>query len=491
MNPRHSEDDHKGGMMRPLVAALILGGMMMSSAQGEGMVKEQRADVYKETLRPQFHFSGRYWNRPTLNPQQGQEGWINDVNGLVYYDGEYHLCAQQWGRCWIHAVSPDLLHWSQLPSILAEDAKFGWSASGSAVVDWRNTSGLQTGKEHVLVAFYTGWNPKAQCIAFSNDKGRTWTTYDKNPVLACQNRGTKEDRDPKVFWYEPGQKWIMVLYVNPAYMFFASKDLKAWEKLSEIDGFYECPDMFALPLDGDAKRMKWVLVNGDGAYVVGEFDGVKFIPETERCRLDWGPHFYATQTWSDMPATDGRRIQMAWMRGGEYPDMPFNQQLTLPCELTLRTIPGGVRMFRYPVREIDKLHAGTIVVNNRVVKPGENPMSAAKGELFDVAVEFDLSKSDCKEILFGVRGNVVKYTVSNNQLESCGSRAELKPRSGMLQVRILVDRMSVETFGNGGEVSITHVARAKEAKPALSLQALGGNVFITALAIHEVKSIWP
>jgi len=478
-------------MIKPLVAALLLGGMMMSMAQDEAVVSEQRAELYKETLRPQFHFTGRYWNHYTLNPQQGQEGWINDVNGLVYYDGEYHLFAQQWGRCWIHAVSRDVLHWEQLPPILLEDAKFGWSASGSAFVDWGNTSGLQTGKEHLLVAFYTGWNPKAQCMAYSNDKGKTWTKYDKNPVLACQNRGSKDDRDPKVFWYEPDQKWIMVLYVPPAYMFFASKDLKAWEKLSEIDGFYECPDMFALPLDGDAKRMKWVLVNGDGAYVVGAFDGVSFTPETERRRMDWGPHFYATQTWSDMPVTDGRRIQIAWMRGGHYPDMPFNQQLTFPCELTLRTVPEGICMFRYPVREIDGLHAGTIVMNDRIVKPGENPLSEAKGDLFDLAVEIDLSKSDCKEIVFDMRGNVVKYTVSTHQLDSCGSCVELKPRSGILQARILVDRMSVETFGNEGEVSITRVARAKEAKPALSFQTLGGNVFIKSLAIHEVKSIWP
>lgn len=462
----------------------------MSLAQGGDKVNEQRAELYKESLRPQFHFTGRYWNNYKPNPQQGQEGWINDVNGLVYYGGEYHLFAQQWGRCWIHAVSKDLLHWNQLPPILLEDAKFGWSASGSAFVDWRNTSGLQTGKEHVLVAFYTGWNPKAQCMAYSNDKGRTWTKYDKNPVLACQDRSPKEDRDPKVFWYEPHKKWIMVLYVNPGYMFFSSNDLKVWEKLSESGGFYECPDMFPLPLDGDPKRLKWVLVNGDGSYVVGEFDGVKFTPETKRCRNDWGPHFYATQTWSDMPATDGRRIQIAWMRGGAYPDMPFNQQLTFPCELTLRTLADGMRMCRYPVKEIGKLHSDEFVLSDRILKPGENPLATINGELFDIAVEIDISKSDCKELVFDVRGNLVKYTASNNQLDACGARVELKPRAGMLQLRILVDRMSVEAFGNQGEVSITSVARAKESKPALSLRALGGDVFVKSLAVHELKSIW-
>jgi levanase/fructan beta-fructosidase len=254
---------------------------------------------------------------------------------------------------------------------------------------------------------------------------------------------------------------------------------------------YECPDMFPLPLDGGREREKWVVIDGSGDYVVGHFDGKRFEGETNKMKGDYGRNFYATMTFDGMPREDGRRIQMAWMRGGEYPDMPFNQQITFPCELTLRALPEGIRMCRYPVAEIEKLHGREFVLNEQVVRPGENPLAAIKGGLFDIAIESDMSKSDCKEIVFNVRGNVVKYVVGDQQLDSCGSHAELKPRSGRLQLRILVDRMSVESFGNQGEISVTNVARAQDSAPALSLHALGGNVFIKSLAIHELKSIWP
>ena len=458
----------------------------MSLTHGGENANEQRAELYQEPLRPQFHFTARYWNDYRLNPQQHQEGWINDVNGLVYFDGEYHFFAQRWWSCWLHAISTDLIHWRELEPAFGAGGPFGGTQSGGGIVDYANASGLGTGNEPVMVAFWSSTDNLSQCISYSLDRGRTWAKYDRNPVLVHPHR------DPNVFWHEPGRKWVMILYGPPddSYVLFASTNLLNWEKLSAIPGMYECPDMFPLPLDGDKEREKWVVVDGSGDYVVGSFDGVRFESETPKLKGDCGRNFYATMTFDGMPVEDGRRIQMAWMRGGEYPDMPFNQQITFPCELALRMFPEGIRMCRYPVREIEKLHADAFLLNNRILKPGENPLAAIKGDTFDISVEVDLSKSSCDEFVFNVRGNRVAYNVVEQQLDSCGSRAELKPRSGKLQLRILVDRMSVECFGNQGEVSITNVARAQDSDPPLSLRTLGGDVFIQSLAVHELRSIW-
>jgi levanase/fructan beta-fructosidase len=233
-----------------------------------------------------------------------------------------------------------------------------------------------------------------------------------------------------------------------------------------------------------------VVVDGSGDYVAGRFDGTRFEAETPRLKGDWGPNFYATMTFDGLPAADGRRIQMAWMRGGEYPDMPFNQQITFPCELTLRTFPDGVRMCRYPIREIERLHAGGLAMSDRLLAPEENALVAFQGGVCDIDAEFDLSRSDCEEIVFDLRGSRVAYDVAGRQLASCGSRAELAPRSGRLHLRILVDRMSVECFGNQGEVSITSVARAQESQTPWALHARGGHAHLASLAAHEVRSIW-
>ena len=215
-------------------------------------------DLYREKLRPQFHFSSR-------------RGWNNDPNGLVYYDGEYHLFYQhnpfgwRWGNMhWGHAVSPDLVHWTELPDALCPDA-LGTIYSGSAVVDKQNTAGFQTGDEQVLVCIYTSAGshapasvPFTQSIAYSNDRGRTWTKYDGNPALG-HLRGA--NRDPKVVWHEPTSKWIMALYLDgDDYALFGSPDLKSWEKLCDVvmPSTGECPDFFELPVNGDAANTRWV-----------------------------------------------------------------------------------------------------------------------------------------------------------------------------------------------------------------------------------------
>jgi fructan beta-fructosidase len=454
---------------------------------------EPVAPLYQEALRPQFHFTARYWDSYKLNPGPHEEGWINDVNGLVYLDGEYHLFAQRWWSCWLHAVSRDLVHWEELPPAFGKDEVFGGTQSGGAVVDWENASGLATGQTPVIVAFWSAVDNLRQCICYSNDRGRTWTKYAGNPVLVHGYR------DPKVFWYAPQRKWVMVLYGPPddaalpenCYLLFGSKDLLHWEKLpGEIPHMYECPDMFELPLDGDPANRRWVVVEGDGSYLVGSFDGERFQAETEKLTGDFGPSFYATMSWINIPPEDGRRIQLGWMRNGSYPNMPFNQQISFPCELSLRTLPEGVRLCRYPAAEIAQLYADRFSMADTTLRSGDNPLASAEGELFDIEMELDLCRSTCSAVVLDARGSLVSYVVKDQALDSCGVRTKLPPRDGRVHIRVLVDRMSVETFGNRGEVPITSCSQARASGVPLSLVALGGDAFVTALEVRTLGSAW-
>jgi len=452
--------------------------------------------LYHESLRPQFHFTARYWDGYTIEPgadaavagRGGQEGWINDVNGPIYFDGEYHLFAQRWWHCWLHAVSQDLVHWEELKPAFGQDEKFGGTQSGTCVIDYRNVSGLATGATPVMIAFWSAGDNQRQCISYSNDHGRTWSKYDKNPVLEHPYR------DPKVFWHEPSRKWIMVLCGPPDFHYYilSSSNLLRWEEQSKVPGMFECPDMFPLPVDGDATNTKWVIVNGDGAYLVGDFDGRVFTPLTGRKRCEWGESFYATQSWNNMPKSDPRRIQIAWMRGGKYPQMPFNQQLSFPCELTLRSSGGGPTLHRYPIREIEKLWDETIELGSLSLQPGDDPLAKLNGKYYDINVEINLAHSDADEISLELAGGgKVRYLVKEKLLESCGTRAELPPEANRVELRILLDRASIEVFGNRGAVSLTRCMLPNDSQRPLSIAAVGGKARLARLTVHKVKSIWP
>ena len=356
--------------------------------------------IYKEKLRQQFHFSSR-------------RGWNNDPNGLVYYKGEYHLYYQHnpygWKWCnmqWGHAVSRDLVHWKELPVAIyphpmANNKRFGAVFSGSAAVDWKNAAGFKAGENDVIVAAYTGIG-RGECIAYSNDRGRTFTDYKGNPVVKHSGR------DPKIFWYAPGKHWVMAVYDQwngrsaKGIAFYNSPDLKKWEFRSRIGGYYECPEIFELPVDGNKKNTRWVVYGADGAYSVGRFDGKVFRHESGKHRGNYGNCSYASQTFNDIPAEDGRRIQIAWGKIAT-PDMPFNQCMLFPCELTLRTTDEGIRMFAKPVREIETLHARKHAWKNRTLKEGENLLSGIKGELFDIRAEFEVG--DAEEFGFVFRND--------------------------------------------------------------------------------------
>lgn len=447
-------------------------------------------ELYNETYRPQFHFTA-------------QENWLNDPNGLVFYGGEYHLffqhnpVAREFGTIsWGHAVSRDLVHWEQLPVALAADER-GPVWSGSAVVDWHNTSGLGSPGEPPLVALYTaagGKSPESsghdftQCLAYSRDRGRTWTKYDHNPVLP---HIAGENRDPKVVWYAPARLWIMALYLQGSdFALFSSPDMKTWTRSQSLTlpGCDECPDFFEMPVSGSPNDYRWVFTAANGKYLVGTFDGQTFMPETGVLPSDYGANFYAVQTYSDIPRADGRRIQIAWMRDGEYPQMPFNQQMSFPCELTLHRTPDGLRLHREPVREIAGLYGTEQRWQDVILDPGDDPLHALRGDLWDVRSEIEVGRATA--LRFRVRGTDVLYDVKAQTLTALGRTAPLKLDGHRLTLRLLVDRTSLELFGNGGQVSMSGCFLPPPDDHSLGVHADGGPARIVSLTVHPLHSAW-
>ncbi len=445
--------------------------------------------LYREAFRPQFHFT----------PKQD---WMNDPNGLVHFQGEYHLFFQHTPgslkhgpNTWGHAVSTDLVHWTQLHHAALDIDDMGWIWSGSAVVDWRNSAGFQMGDEPPLVAFYTVGDtrikpekPCTQCIAFSNDRGRTWTKYGGNPVLghiqAC-------NRDPKVVWHEPSNRWIMVLFLDANdYTLYASHDLKTWTHLHDLTlpGVSECPDLFELPVDGNASNKRWVFWGGNGGYLVGHFDGSVFLSETDVLRAESGTNGYAAQTWSDIPSEDGRRIQISWMAGGQYPNMPFNQQMSFPVELALRSTPDGVRLSRKPVREISFLHRNTRTWQDHHVRARERCVLAETGDLFDVRLEIDNAGSATFDLT--VQGHPLTYDGPNRTLDCLGKSIALPLTAGRLALRLLIDRTSLEVFADDGIVSMSFCFLPQEAAAPLVLRAGSQDLHLRALTVNCLDSSW-
>ncbi len=473
---------------------------------------------YHETYRPQFHFTAA-------------KNWLNDPNGLVYFNGSYHLFFQHnpignvWGNMtWGHAVSSDLVHWQQNNNALEPD-DLGTMYSGSAIVDWHNTSGFGTGAAPPLVLIYTAagntspasqGKPFTQCLAYSNDRGSTWTKYAGNPVLPHIADG---NRDPKVVWYAPTRRWIMALYLNEAdFAFYASSNLKTWEALQMITvpGCDECPDFFEMQIEKSktnyrekpleepagkkqageksAEKKKWVWTAANGHYLVGSFDDNRFTPETPLLQPDYGANYYAVQTYSDIPAHDGRRIQIAWMRGGEYPGMPFNQQMSFPCELTLHETQLGLRLFRLPVREIRSLYQHTFRLPAATLSVGEKQLPELKGDLWDIEADFEVQNA--KEFGIRIGSEHITYSVAQKTLTCLSRSAPLETHRNHVKIRVLVDRTSLEVFGNDGIVSLTSCFLPKQKeKPeqneqGIGLFSTGGTVQLISFTAHALRSAW-
>jgi len=454
-----------------------------------GATMKGAESLYRETLRPQFHFTA-------------QRGWNNDPNGLVYHRGEYHLFFQHnpygwnWGNMhWGHAVSPDLVHWRELGEALYPDER-GTMFSGSAVVDVENTTGWARGSEAPLVCIYTAAGgtsrqsdkqPFTQCIAYSVDRGRNWQLASNNPVLPPIAGG---NRDPKVFWYEPERKWVMALYLDKSdFALFASKDLKQWQRLSDVSipGTSECPEFFEIALDGKRRDTRWVFYGGNGRYLVGRFDGKTFQAESGPHSLNYGNCFYASQTYNQLPAK-GRRVLVAWGQVN-FPGMPFNQMMDFPVDLTLRTTEQGPRLFANPVREIESLRRRSQRVRN-VSLTSAHPLADWRGELFEAQVE--LTPADAGVVGLEVRGVMVNYDVAKQELSCLGKKAKMPlDKRGRLTLRVLVDRGSIEIFGGDGRVYMPMGVLLKaEQQGILAFSKSGSGARLESARVWELGSIW-
>ncbi len=453
---------------------------------------------YNELYRPQFHFTP-------------EKNWQNDPNGLVYYAGEYHMFYQynpngnEWGYMhWGHAVSTDLVHWEHLPVAIypdenSTDKEHSTAFSGSAIVDEKNLLGKQKGEEKTLVAFYTSQNC-GQRIAYSTDKGRTWEKFEGNPIIPFND---DDARDPKVFWDDESQKWVMALYRRSSddmksrgISFYNSDDLVHWTWKSHISGFFECPDLIKLNVTNRPEEPKWVLFDGDGSYVVGSFNGERFTPETGKIKSDFGANYYATQTWSNIPKEDGRTIQIAWMRGGKYPGMPFNGQMSFPCELSLTKFSFGYKLIRNPVREIEELHGKHYDWKNKNLIPGinENIVKGVKGDCLHIIGEFDLKSSD--SFGFMIRnsrkkpGTEIVYSVKRGTLTVLSSTMPIVPVDNKISLEILVDRTSIEIFANDGQGVVSNCFTPDEDADELVLFTNGGELGVDKLDIYKMNSIY-
>lgn len=480
---------------------------------------------YDQPFRPQFHFS------PPKN-------WMNDPNGLVYYRGEYHLFyqynpfAESWGHMsWGHAISRDLVHWRSLPVALREFNGI-MIFSGSAVVDWKNTSGFGAAGNPPLIAVFTGdgHGKQTQNIAYSTDRGRTWKRYQKNPVIDINERNF---RDPKVFWYEPGNYWVMVVSLASQHKvrFYASSNLKEWRHLSDFGPAgakdppnWECPDLYRLPVRNQPGVSKWVLEVGigdraaaggsGGQYFIGEFDGKKFTndnPAEQVLWVDYGMDFYAAQTWSDIPSSDGRRIMLGWMDdwkyAGKVPTRPWRGQQSIPRAVTLKRLPEGIRMLQSPVAELQKLRVERFRAAAQNIS-GSLDLFAEQnlGETLEILAEFEpgsapefglkVRKGASQETLVGydVKRSQVFVDRSHSGLvsfsESFPGRhsAALRPENHRVRFHIFLDRCSVEVFANDGCAVITDLIFPDPAGQALEVYASGGAARLHSLDVWKLRS---
>ena len=505
----------------------------------------QLADTFNtantDYYRPVYHHTPLY-------------GWMNDANGLVYKDGEYHLYFQynpygsKWGNMhWGHSVSKDLVHWQHLDPAIARDT-LGHIFSGSTVIDKNNSAGY--GKD-AMIAFYTSASDEhgqIQCMAYSTDNGRTYTKYEKNPILTPFD-GLKDFRDPKVFWYEPAQKWYMIVSADKNMRFYSSSDMKNWEYLSQFgEGYgvqpnqFECPDFIQLPVDGNKDNMKWVMIvninpgcpfGGSATeYFVGDFDGKEFHCDTDKKVtkwLDFGKDHYATVCFSN---TGERVIAVPWMSNWQYANVtPIRQYRganALPRELSLYTKDGEVYMAANAVKETEGLRKGTSSIDNfsladeKVIsmETGQNgaceiemdvtPDKASvvgfqlmngKGEKTDIyldmkAARLVMDRSQSGLIAFGEKAEPhARETDERRKTESVnyindfalGTWAPLSLCEGKTyHLDIFIDKCSVEIFVDGGRIAMTNLVFPTAPYDSVRCYTQGGNAEISNMKIHKL-----
>ncbi len=457
---------------------------------------------YDQPNRPQFHFSSR-------------RNWLNDPNGMVYDGQNYHLFFQHnplgtgWGNMtWGHAISSDMIHWRQLNHALMPymvDHRAGTIFSGTAVRDDNNTLGVQVSSKKTLAAFFTfASDPFYQAMAYSTDSGVSWQYHNYGRAVVPNQELDGGERDPKVFWHEPTQKWVMVLWVksNPHALvrFFTSPNLKDWTFASDLqrDWAFECMDMFEAAVDGNPAQKKWVIYDASFDYEIGTFDGTAFHTEAGPFHASRG-NFYAAQTFNQAPG--GRTVQIGWMSGG--PDssaaygLPYNQQMSFPCDLTLRTTPDGVRLCALPVPEISSLVTATQQVSNQTLTPTSNLLSGMGAlDLVDLTLDFD--PGTATQVILDLPRTSVKYDKASGVFSFTGTDGNpvtamdgsFLPRNGHVKLRLLLDRLSLETYAFDGEAFGANYISPANGTSTPSLRSVGGDAFVYSLTVKSLGTAW-
>ena len=520
------------------VAGIALAALLVLTGCGSEPAPDADAGdgpSFDERYRPQFHYSPR-------------QNWMNDPNGLVYHDGTYHLFHQYnpegptWGHMsWNHATSDDLVHWGHQGVAIPEEGT-EMIFSGSAVVDSANTAGFGDGNGPApLVAIYTSHYTlegdsidQAQSLAYSLDGGETWTKYEGNPVLEHPD---PDFRDPNVFWYAPEEKWVMAVALPTQHtvQFYESTNLTDWSLLSTFGpagatgGIWECPALFRAPVEGQPDSTQWVLQvdlnpgsvagGSGGQYFLGAFDGTTFTPregglETAPHWVDYGPDFYATIPWNNVPQEDGRALWLAWMNNWAYaesiPTSPWRSAQTIPRSVQVRTIDGTPRLTQRPVRELRRLRTDSVSLDARPVAPGTTALGpdGVSGRTLEIVAEF--APDDAETVGLSVREGesertVVGYDAATDSVfvdrrragasdfhDAFAARdsAPLAPRNGRVKLHVFVDRSSVEVFANDGARVLTHRIFPDPASDGVSLVADGGSARLVRLDAWSLGSIW-
>ncbi len=508
----------------PMTIALGEGENIILVRPGNGetvviKIKRRQSDdiYYNEPYRPQFH----------ITPESG---WLNDPNGLVYYEGEYHVFYQYYPdskysqdiKYWAHMVSTDLVHWTELPIALAPD-EYGSMWSGSCVADLNNTSGLfsDTEEKSGLVIYYTCTDPKGlvqrQCMAYSKDKGRTWIKYNGGaPILDADDDPLNDSafRDPKVFWHEESAQWMMICAGGPV-RFYSSDNLIDWKAEGmQPELVTECADFYKMTAAGTDTE-KWVLSGGGVWYMVGDFKLVggvwKFVPDSgERLAFNSASDTYAGITFNNAP--DNRRIMMSWMvdlgysnQTGDVTD-PYNGALTVPYELTLVFDSGKYRINQEPIGELESLRGSSVVLDGITVdEETVNPLRGTMQETFEI--DAVISENQAEEFGFilragGGKQTVVKYDSKKEKLILDRRNSGESPTSGFLtsfsetvykqngklSLKILVDRSSAELFANGK--AFTSLIFPESSGVGMELYSKNGAVTFETLRIYKLNSIF-
>ena len=517
-------------------------GLMLALASGNAM---SASNLYQEQYRPQFHFS----------PVQQ---WMNDPNGMVYYAGEYHFFYQQnpyatiWGPMhWGHAVSKDLVHWEHLPTALFPD-NHGAIFSGSAVMDLNNTSGFGSKKNPPMVAIFTyhdHWAEKlgtktyqSQGLAYSLDKGRSWTKYAGNPVLKSPD--IPDFRDPKVTWHQSSRQWVMSLAVKDRISFYASKDLKKWRHLSDFGqqigahgGVWECPDLIKMRVEGSEEEKYVLLVSinpgapngGSGTqYFVGDFDGKVFTLDKKFERdltsnpaadvmdkgvwLDHGTDNYAGVTWANLPASEPRVLFAGWMNNWNYanqiPTDRWRGAMTLPRELVLVKRGEDYRVHSRLIAEVEKLHEEQSSLTKPITAKSINVSDALAIKNMRQRFQFsmDLKQATTASLVIGNSDEKLVFTIDNQHRQLQLHRADsgqvafesgfAKPQIAALaealthvELDVVLDRSSIEIFVNGGERVFTAQIFPQKPYDRVAIDA-DAAVTLQSASAFAIGSIW-